>query len=681
MSDESITQYASRVLFSETLEEKLRILPGAASDDGPEAALEWRGEDAPEPGRPGALRLRRRGDRERARFPTLAQLGREEDRGRLFHFFANHELLAAELMALALLRFPKAPRAFRLGLFETLREEQRHTRWYVERMRGCGIEFGSFPLSRFFWDAVSGMTDPLDYVTRLSLTFEQANLDYTRHYAAALRQVGDEASGSLLDRIYRDEIQHVGYGLRWFRKWKDERQSDWAAYRASLAFPLSPSRAKGNGTAFNEAGRREAGLDPDFVRELALFEQSKGRTPNVFWFNPDAEDAMAAGGDGRGYRPSRAVERFVRDIETLVFFLSRRDDVVLVRRPPRRDYLESLVRAGFELPEWEVVAGEGSLDPGSLMRRRRIHDLRPWAWEPRSAALLEPLTAQLPDGPGPVGWGPSIQSLFSKAEQMRRWPSWDRDRPDSPWRSHACRSRSEVGEAVRTIRAALGAEARILFKAVHAAAGRGHCLEEELKPAWLSGVLERDGAVVVEPWADRVLDFSIQYEMGRDGLALLGLCRQLVDARGRYRGTLWSPKGGRGLAEPVARVLMGEALPGYAVNATFGRELEQWLASAAYRGPVGIDAFLYRDEEGRIRHRLLCEVNPRHTMGRLTWELGKKVAPGRAVRFEIQKRTPLSVRRSSFRLSDSGKLEEGILILNDLNDGTDWVALLTVGAD
>ena len=166
-------------------------------------------------------------------------------RGRLLHFFANHELLATELMALVLLRFPDAPAAFRRGVLQTLRDEQEHTRLYLARMQACGIQFGELPVSGYFWRAVSGMTSPQDYVAGLSLTFEQANLDFARHFAQGFATVGDAETARLLDQIYRDEIGHVAYGLKWFRRWKQPGQSDWEAFCAQLKFPLSPQRAKG----------------------------------------------------------------------------------------------------------------------------------------------------------------------------------------------------------------------------------------------------------------------------------------------------------------------------------------------------------------------------------------------------------------------------------------------------
>ena len=129
------------------------------------------------------------------------------------------------------------------------------------------------------------MDCPLDYVSRLSLTFEQANLDYARYFAGVLDEAGDKTSASILNRIYIDEISHVGYGLHWFRQWKDPEDSDWEALKKRLVFPLSASRAKGNRTPFNTEARSEAGFGDDYIQELALFERSKGRTPNIYYLS------------------------------------------------------------------------------------------------------------------------------------------------------------------------------------------------------------------------------------------------------------------------------------------------------------------------------------------------------------------------------------------------------------
>jgi hypothetical protein len=126
-----LRDFAEQVLFATTLEEKLRS-PSVITDDCPGSPLLTPNM----PGRPVDLRFKPQGSG-KSDFPGVHRLEREQERGRLLHFFANHELLATELMALALLRFPDAPAAFRRGVFQTLKDEQMHTRLYMQRMANC----------------------------------------------------------------------------------------------------------------------------------------------------------------------------------------------------------------------------------------------------------------------------------------------------------------------------------------------------------------------------------------------------------------------------------------------------------------------------------------------------------------------------------------------------------------
>ena len=66
--------------------------------------------------------------------------------------------------------------------------------------------------------------------------------------------------------------------------------------------------------------------------------------------------------------------------------------------------------------------------------------------------------------------------------------------------------------------------------------------------------------------------------------------------------------------------------------------LEAELYRVNYLGPVGIDAFAYRDADGKIRLKPVVEINPRYTMGRLTVELMKHVAPGSRGLFRLVSR-------------------------------------------
>ncbi|MFC1759672.1 DUF455 family protein [Planctomycetota bacterium] len=168
----NVNEFAERIVFATTLDEKLAG-PGELSFSADENRVPKVGAIAM-PGRPVGLAMQTGPGA--AQPPSDSNLENEQARGQLLHFLANHELLATELMALVLLKFPDAPHGLRQGVLVALQEEQEHTRLYLKRMKECGVEFGSFPLSGHFWRVVEPMRSPIDFVSRLSLTFEQSKL-------------------------------------------------------------------------------------------------------------------------------------------------------------------------------------------------------------------------------------------------------------------------------------------------------------------------------------------------------------------------------------------------------------------------------------------------------------------------------------------------------------------------
>ena len=110
--------FAEQILFATALDQKLK-LPAVITDERPGFPLL-----TPQaPGQSAELRFKPQGA-DKADFPGMHRLGWEHERGRLPHFFANHWVLATEIMALARLRFPDAPAAVRGGVWQTLKDEQ-----------------------------------------------------------------------------------------------------------------------------------------------------------------------------------------------------------------------------------------------------------------------------------------------------------------------------------------------------------------------------------------------------------------------------------------------------------------------------------------------------------------------------------------------------------------------------
>ena len=625
--------FAEQVLFSATLEGKLAC-PPVVTDERPGPAIM-----APlAPGRPPELRFKPQHTR-KSNVPRVHSLEQPDERGRTLHFFANHELLATELMALVLLRFPNAPSAFRRGVLQTLKDEQEHTRLYLRRMRECGIAFGELPVSGYFWRAISSMESPLDYVAGLSLTFEQANLDFARYFGGGFARIGDQDTAQLLDRIYKDEIGHVATGLKWLRKWKNPQQSDWEAFCQQLKFPLSAQRAKG--PAFNLEGRLAAGLDLGFINELKVYSQSKGRTPSVFVFNPFAEGYIAR---GKTFTPSKHQRLLQQDLENLPQFLCRQDDVILVERRPSSSFLNSLKESGFVLPEF-VELQAGRIDPAANLLQRQIGKLCPWAWGPDSVELLRPLSGNVRRNDEiPDQWlNQAITELFSKATSTALLNKVVARHPDfSSW---LC-SLNEVGVVVDTVPDALAVvesirsrgHQKVLAKQTFGVAGQNaiRLFEPQIldnQERWIANIVENGGSIVIEPWLERELDFSVQLEMLTTGLKLVGYTGLLNDPNGQFRGNWAWPNYNRCI--PTNLATWFPTIPAISnhiriVFATVFSLLEAAFRDAGYCGPAGIDAFIYRSPAGGCRLKPVVEVNPRYTMGRLTLDLMKRVAPGSA---------------------------------------------------
>ena len=204
------------------------------------------------------------------RLPKLSELGDPASRALCLERFAHHELQAIELFAWALLAFPEWPPESRRGLVGALVDEQRHCRLYLERLDAHGRRFGEGPLSDYFWKHVPAIlaseSGPRAFLSAMGLTLEQANLDFTLLYRDAFRGAGDEETAQVLDLVHREEIGHVRFAVDWLARLGRESESLTEAYERSVPFPLCAARAKGR--RFDEAARRRAGLDEEFIEHV-----------------------------------------------------------------------------------------------------------------------------------------------------------------------------------------------------------------------------------------------------------------------------------------------------------------------------------------------------------------------------------------------------------------------------
>jgi hypothetical protein len=205
-------------------------------------------------------------------------------------------------------------------------------------------------------------------------------------------------------------------------------------------------------------------------------------------------------------------------------------------------------------------------------------------------------------------------------------------------------TQDDVGVPVSTLDDALQAIAairarghrRVVAKQAHGLAGQSaiRLWEPEILEAqrrWLEHALAGGLQLVIEPWMDRELDFSIQMEMGPGGLKLCGYTGLINDLKGQFEANWTAPDFAQ---RPPAKVTAWfRDVPDFlkeirALYDDIRMALEIELERARYLGPIGIDAFVYRTATRDLRLKPIVEINPRYTMGRLTIELMKRTCPG-----------------------------------------------------
>ena len=166
----------------------------------------------------------------------------------------------------------------------------------------------------------------------------------------------------------------------------------------------------------------------------------------------------------------------------------------------------------------------------------------------------------------------------------------------------------------------------------------------ETHKRWMQKAFAQKRELVIEPWLERLMDFSVQLEMGANGLRLCGYTGLLNDARGQFIANFAEAHHHKRIPSKVialfdaAADISGQLLEFYG---EIFAALERELRAVDFTGPIGIDAFVYRDANGAVRLKPVVEINPRYTMGRVLVELMRQAGQNSVGRFQLVNGTQL----------------------------------------
>ena len=202
------------------------------------------------------------------RMPKRGRGGSERGRIAMLHALAHVEYSAIDLAFDVAGRFGALfPRSFIDDWLSVGADEAMHFAILDRRLTAMGSGYGALPAHAGLWEAAGATAH--DAAARLAvvpMVLEARGLDVTPETVARFEAAGDLPSARILQRIYTDEIRHVGFGAKWF-----------GYLCANEAIPPPPRwqslvRTHFRGKLkppFNDSARARAGLTRDFYEPLA----------------------------------------------------------------------------------------------------------------------------------------------------------------------------------------------------------------------------------------------------------------------------------------------------------------------------------------------------------------------------------------------------------------------------
>lgn len=156
----------------------------------------------------------------------------------------------------------------------------------------------------------------------------------------------------------------------------------------------------------------------------------------------------------------------------------------------------------------------------------------------------------------------------------------------------------------------------VILKAPWSSSGRGNMIVDNritnhVTAHRIERIIREQGGIVVEPfYANKELDFAMEFNVRDEGVEFMGYSVFSADETGHYSGNY---------VESQASLLRRIALPQSLLDSLIDYHKKE-LAQLPYRGPVGID--MMRMADGRIHP--CVELNFRMTMGLLAILLYRK---------------------------------------------------------
>lgn len=203
----------------------------------------------------------------------------EEGRLAFMHAVAHIEFNAINLACDAVYRFRRMPVEYYGDWLSVAADEARHFMLLSAYLSEHDCAYGDYPAHGGLWDmALKTRHDVLVRMALVPRVLEARGLDVTPAMIQKLQAAGDNAAAEILGVIYREEIQHVEAGSRWFRYLCEQRGLDPQQTFFELVEEYLAGEVRG---PFNTEAREQAGFTQAELKQLAWSDKKPSHAKQI----------------------------------------------------------------------------------------------------------------------------------------------------------------------------------------------------------------------------------------------------------------------------------------------------------------------------------------------------------------------------------------------------------------
>jgi len=211
---------------------------------------------------------------ERQKMPSKRGLQSAEGQARMLHNLANVELQAVELGVRTFSEFPEAPPDFRAELFALVHEERGHFELCGAGIERLGFRWGQWPVHAMLNAAVTSEDTLLERIFIVHCYLEGSGLDSGDVLLRRFSGVKSDDARQIIEKIVRDEVKHVGFGVRWFRDVAKQDGLDPCREMVRMIDSLfHRDRLPSRGAEIAVHLRREAGFSDEEIHKISFVQQ------------------------------------------------------------------------------------------------------------------------------------------------------------------------------------------------------------------------------------------------------------------------------------------------------------------------------------------------------------------------------------------------------------------------